>query len=63
MADRHLGQVRQRAKHDEVVQIEIVPGIHAESEGMRALAALDVRGEQRSPARRIFRERRANGPV
>ena len=36
VADRHLGEVRQRAEQDEVVEVEVVAGVDAEAERVRA---------------------------
>ena len=37
MPDRHFGKMREGSKERQVSQIEIVPGVHAKSEGVREL--------------------------
>ena len=47
MADRNLVEMRQRAEEHEVVEVEVVAGIHAQAEAVRQLGGGGVAIEAR----------------
>lgn len=38
VADRYLGEVRERPKKSQILELQIVAGVHAKAQGMRGLA-------------------------
>ena len=49
VADRDFVEVRERTKHHEVVEVEIVAGVHAEAERVREFRGPRVLGERLLP--------------
>ena len=62
MADRHFVEVRERAEQHEVVEVQIVAGVHAQPERVRAVGGRGI-ARRRVRPRLALLNARANGSV